>query len=175
VRTTVLGLGVLLLESLGRHDDRGSFLKVYDVDELGAVGVDLQVRQCALSVNDRSGTLRGLHLQARPHAEAKIVACTRGRAFDVVADVDPSSSTYGCWTSVELTGDDDRAVVVPAGLAHGFLTLEDDTQLLYLLSGHHAPGHEIGVRWDDPTLAVAWPATPSVISERDASLPTLPA
>lgn len=160
--------------SFARHrDDRGWFERAYCADALAAAGIALTVAQANLSHNARALTLRGLHFQESAIPESKLVRAVRGRAFDVVADLRPESPTWRRWAAVELSADSGEALFVPAGCAHGFLTLEDDTELLYLMGAPFEPGGQRGVRWDDPTLAIAWPAAPRVISDRDRTLPEL--
>ena len=155
-----------------RHvDERGLFARTYCKREFAAHGIDFVPTQVSASSNTRRGTLRGLHFQAEPLPEAKVVTCTRGSAFDVAVDLRPDSPTYGRWTGVELTSANRNAVFVPAGCAHGFQTLEDDTELLYLISEFYEPSLQRGVRWDDPALEIDWPLTPTVISERDRCFP----
>jgi len=134
-------------------------------------GIAFEPVQVSTSTNPRRGTLRGLHFQAPPRPEGKVVACMRGSALDVAVDLRADSPTYGRWTSAELTRANGRAVYVPPGCAHGFQTLEDETELLYLLSEYYDPGLQRGVRWDDPALGIDWPEEPTVISERDRSFP----
>jgi dTDP-4-dehydrorhamnose 3,5-epimerase len=147
---------------------------MYCRQEYAEQGIDFDPVQISLSSNTRRGTLRGLHFQADPHAEAKVVSCTRGSAFDVAVDLRAGSPTYGRWEKVELSRENGRAVYVPAGCAHGFQTLEDDTELLYLISELYEPDLQRGVRWDDPALEIEWPAEPTVMSERDRSFPDFP-
>ena len=163
--------GVYLIEPDHHLDERGSFARTYCRREYAEHGIDFVPVQISVSSNTRHGTLRGLHFQAAPRPEAKVVGCTHGSAFDVAVDLRPGSPTYGHWTSVELTRENGRAVYVPPGCAHGFQTLEDDTELLYLISEFYDASFQRGVRWDDPALAIDWPATPTVISERDLSFP----
>jgi dTDP-4-dehydrorhamnose 3,5-epimerase len=173
-RETEIG-GVVVVEPEPVPDERGSFSRIYCRGEFAGQGIDFAPVQASVSSNRRRGTLRGLHFQAPPHAEAKLVLCVRGSAFDVAADVRPASPTYRRWTCVELSAPSRRAVYVPPGCAHGFQTLEDDTELLYLISELYDPESQAGVRWDDPALAIEWPLEPSSISERDRSLPGLSA
>lgn len=112
-----------------------------------------------------------MHYQPAPHGETKLVRAVRGRMFDVALDLRRESPTYRQWTAAELTADNARALLIPEGVAHGFLTLEPDTDVLYQISPGFQPGHEAGVRWNDPAFAIAWPAAPSLISERDATYP----
>jgi dTDP-4-dehydrorhamnose 3,5-epimerase len=166
--------GVVVVECEPATDERGSFSRTYSRDEFAAYGIDFSPVQISRSTNPRRGTMRGLHFQAPPRPEAKLVTCTRGSAFDVAVDLREGSPTYGRWTAVELLGETGPGVYIPAGCAHGFQTLEDDTELLYLISEAYEPGLQRGIRWDDPTLAIEWPAVEDVtISERDARLPTL--
>ena len=168
--------GVVVVETEPALDDRGSFARTYCVDEFAAHGIDFVPVQISMSSNRRAGTLRGLHLQAPPQEEAKLVSCTRGSAFDVAVDLRDGSPTYGHWTAVELSAESRRGIYIPPGCGHGFQTLEDDTELLYLISETYDPSLQRGVRWDDPTLAIDWPAADErILSERDAALPTLEA
>lgn len=136
-------------------------------------GLDPVVAQCNVSWNRRRGTLRGLHYQAPPHAEAKLVRCTRGAIWDVIVDVRPDSPTFRRWYAVELSALNRLALYVPAGFAHGFQTLADDSEVFYQMSAFHAPGHARGLRWDDPLLAIAWPLPDPIVSERDRSFAPL--
>lgn len=165
--------GVVVIESEPSVDERGAFARTYCRREFADHGIDFAPVQVSVSSNVRRGTLRGLHFQAPPQPEAKLVLCLRGSAFDVAADVRPGSPTYGRWTSVELSTAGRRAIYVPPGYAHGFQTLEDDTELLYLISELYEPSLQRGVRWDDATLGIAWPLEPSSISERDRDFPDL--
>ena len=130
--------------------------------------------QSGISRNTRRGTLRGLHLQAPPHEESKLVRCTKGAVFDVAVDVRKGSNTFGRWTAVEISEENGLALYVPAGFAHGFQTLVDDSELIYLISAEYEPEAQRGVRWDDPTIGIEWPETVArIISERDRALPLL--
>ena len=163
--------GVLVVEPEPARDARGSFARLHCPDEFARAGHPFVPAQTSLSHNAKAGTLRGLHYQAAPHAETKLVRVTRGRAFDVVVDLRQGSPTHRAWTAIELDAASARAVLIPEGVAHGFLTLEDDTDVLYQIAPAYTPGHDRGVRWNDPAFAVAWPAQPSVISDRDAAYP----
>jgi dTDP-4-dehydrorhamnose 3,5-epimerase len=128
--------------------------------------------QCSISRNDRAGTLRGLHFQTAPHEEAKLVRCTRGTIFDVIVDLRPDSPTHAEWIGVELDAEEGTALYVPKGFAHGFQTLVDETEVLYMISDPYVPEAASGVRWDDPAFGIEWPpADVRVISERDRSWP----
>ena len=163
--------GVRLIELERRTDERGFFARVWDPAELESAGLNPALAQASVAFNDRRGTLRGLHFQAEPHAEAKLVRCTRGAVFDVVVDLRRDSPTFRRWVGIELREDDGRMLYVPEGLAHGYLTLEDATETLYLISEPYAPDAARGVRWNDPAFVIEWPAKPTVISERDRSWP----
>jgi dTDP-4-dehydrorhamnose 3,5-epimerase len=166
--------GVLVVATEAAFDDRGSFARTYCVDEFAEHGIDFVPVQISASTNLRAGTLRGLHLQAEPRPEAKLVSCTRGSAFDVAVDLRDGSPTYGRWTAVELSAENRRSIYIPAGCAHGFQTLEDETDLLYLISERYDASLQSGLRWNDPTVGVEWPAAAArVISERDSGLPEL--
>jgi dTDP-4-dehydrorhamnose 3,5-epimerase len=165
--------GVFVIDVEPTADERGSFARTYCRDEFASRGLCTEWPQCNVSFNTRAGTLRGMHWQAAPHEEVKLVRCTAGAALDVVADLREGSPTYRKWVAVELTAANRRAVYIPGGCAHGFLTLLDRTELFYQMSAFYVPAAARGVRWDDPSLGIAWPAAPAVISARDASLPTL--
>jgi len=165
--------GAFLVELEPARDDRGFFMRTFCADEFRRHGLDPAVAQCGLSRNVQKGTLRGLHYQAAPKEEAKLVRCTRGRIFDVIVDLRPDSKTRFEWESFELSEDAPKALFVPKGFAHGFETLEDDTDVYYQISEFHAPESARGIRWDDPRLAISWPEKPRVISGKDAALPFL--
>jgi dTDP-4-dehydrorhamnose 3,5-epimerase len=163
--------GVVLLEPERREDARGYFARTFDRDELAARGLEAAVVQCSTSVNHLRGTVRGLHLQVPPCAEAKLVRVTRGAVFDVVVDVRPGSATRGRHVSVVLDAAAGKQVYVPPGFAHGFQTLEDETEVFYLISAPYSAEHARGYRYDDPTLAIPWPEPMTMISDRDLLLP----
>ena len=163
--------GVVLIEPDWHHDERGRFGRVFCEDEFAAAGLPQRFRQCNLSTNPREGTLRGMHVNVRSHWESKLVRCVRGAVFDVMVDVRPESPTYCRWYGVRLDADEGRALYAPEGCAHGFLTLEPGTDVYYHMGSAYAPGAGRGYRWDDPTFDIRWPATPRVISDRDATYP----
>jgi dTDP-4-dehydrorhamnose 3,5-epimerase len=166
--------GALLVEPEPQGDERGFFARSYCREEFAAQGVDFAIAQASVSFNRAAGTLRGLHYQAPPHAEAKLVRCTAGALFDVIVDLRESSPTRRRWFSVELSAANRRMLFVPPGLAHGFQTLADATEVEYLISAPYRPEAARGVRWDDPLLAIAWPPVARrVISERDLAFPLL--
>lgn len=157
-----------------RHaDERGYFARTWCADELAAHGLVATLAQSSVSWNRRRGTLRGMHWQAAPHTEAKLVTCVRGAIWDVVADVRSGSPTFRRWFGIRLDAENLDMLYVPPGVAHGFLTLCDDTLVHYQISERHDPDHARGVRWDDPDLAIAWPEAPVVVSTRDRALPLL--
>jgi len=154
-----------------REDERGFFARSWCRREFAAHGLNPNVVQCNISFNRRKGTVRGMHFQISPHEEARVVKCTRGSVHDVIIDLRPGSETYRRWAGVDLTADNRRMLYVPEGFAHGFQTLEDDAEVLYLMSQFFAPEAARGVRWNDPAFAIRWPLPASVISERDRSYP----
>lgn len=155
------------------EDARGLFARLYCDAEFAALGLNPAVAQINLSVNPHAGTLRGLHFQRPPHAEAKVIRVVRGALWDVLVDLRPESPSFGRWTTATLSAANRLAVYAPCGVAHGFLTLEPDTEVLYLMSTSYAPEHGAGLRWDDPDVAIRWPDAPQVISDKDAGLPGL--
>ena len=165
--------GAFLVEQQPGADERGSFARSFCAAEFAAHGLDPRVAQCNLSHNTRRGTLRGLHYQAAPHEEAKLVSCLRGALHDVIVDLREASPARRRWVAVPLAADDGRALYVPPGCAHGFFTLADDTLVLYQMSTPYVLGAARGVRWDDPALDIAWPERPAVISPKDAAYPLL--
>ncbi len=156
-------------------DARGSFLNAFRAQEQAFMGSwgDRPIAQVNISRSEAVGTVRGLHLQAPPHSEAKLVRCLRGRVWDVAVDLRTGSTTYGQWHAVELSPAAANALLIPEGCAHGFQVLEPGSELLYLHSGAWVPEAETGVRFDDPQLAIAWPLRPTGLSERDLALPLL--
>jgi dTDP-4-dehydrorhamnose 3,5-epimerase len=169
MRFTATGLaGVVVVDIEPRTDERGAFARLHCPEEFAAAGHPFAPEQTSLSRNPHTGTLRGLHYQPAPHAEVKLVRCVRGRIFDVAVDLRPASPTHRRWSAAELSADNGRALLIPEGVAHGFLTLEPDTDVIYQIAPRYQPGHEAGVRWDDPAFAIAWPSQPAVISPRDA-------
>jgi len=168
--------GCHVLEPQRHEDERGYFARMFCADEFREAGLDPRVAQTSVSYNTAAGTLRGLHYQKAPHSEAKLVRCTRGRVFDVAVDLRPESASYGEWTSEELTEHNQLAMYIPEGFAHGFLTLEPQSELVYQISVPFVPDASEGIRWDDPALAIPWPSVDHVtISARDMSLPRMPA
>jgi dTDP-4-dehydrorhamnose 3,5-epimerase len=169
--TPLAGAYVIELEQL--TDERGFFARSYCAQEFAARGLGPELRQCSVSFNARKGTLRGMHQQGPPHEEHKLVRCTSGSIFDVIVDIRASSPTCRRWFATELSAANRRALFVPPGFAHGFLSLTDDTEVYYMISVAHAPESSRGFRWNDPAFAIEWPLPPSVISARDAAYPLL--
>jgi len=167
--TALRGAYVVRLEK--REDERGFFARSWDRAEFAAHGLADVTVQTSISFNALAGTLRGMHWQAAPHQETKLVRCTRGALYDVIVDLRPDSPTYRRWVGVELTAHNHAALYVPADFAHGFITLADTTEATYLMSQEHAPGHGRGARHDDPAFAIAWPIPVRVISKNDAGWP----
>jgi len=163
--------GAYLIDVEPSQDERGWFARTWCRQEFAAEGLDFTVEQCATAYNDRAGTLRGLHYQVAPHEEQKLVRCVRGSVYDVTVDVRAGSASFGRWSAVRLTPSG-PALLVPTGCAHGYWTLEDGSELSYHMSAPYHPASSRGIRWNDPTLAISWPAkTPVVISKRDRELP----
>lgn len=163
--------GVTIVEIEPIRDDRGFFARLHCPEEFAKAGHPFVPAQTSLSHNAAAFTLRGMHYEASPHAEAKLVRVTRGRIFDVAVDLRPDSPTYLKWAGAELSAETGRALLIGKGMAHGFLTLEPDTDVVYQIDRIFEPGHGRGARWDDPEFRIAWPAMPQVISERDATYP----
>jgi dTDP-4-dehydrorhamnose 3,5-epimerase len=161
--------GCYVVEPERHEDERGFFARTFASGEFESRGLNPCVAESSISFNGPSGTLRGLHYQTAPHAEAKLVRCTRGRVFDVAVDLRRRR-----WTAVELSAQNRLSLYIPEGFAHGFLTLEPESELSYLISVPYAPGSSAGLRWDDPALGITWPNVPTLtISERDRALPRL--
>jgi dTDP-4-dehydrorhamnose 3,5-epimerase len=148
------------------EDERGFFARTFSREEFEVQGLEAPVAQCAISFNRWKATLRGMHYQVAPFAQAKLVRCTRGALFDVIVDLRPESPTFGSWFAATLVPDM-RALYAPRGVAHGFETLEDDTEVYYQMSAPYHPPSERGVRWDDPAFAIEWPLEPVVLAARD--------
>jgi dTDP-4-dehydrorhamnose 3,5-epimerase len=152
-------------------DERGFFARTWCQNDFHSHELNSRIAQCSISLNRRKGTLRGMHYQAAPHQETKLVRCTNGALYDVVIDLRPDSPEFKQWIAVTLTAADRNMVYVPDGCAHGFLTLEDETEVFYQISEFYHPASARGVRWNDPAFGVAWPGEVAVISERDRTHP----
>jgi dTDP-4-dehydrorhamnose 3,5-epimerase len=167
--TKLRGAYEIHLESI--TDERGFFARSWCQTEFAHHGLNPKLAQCNISVTSRKGTLRGMHFQAAPFAETKLVRCTRGRIYDLVLDLRPDSPTFRDWVAVVLTAEKRNMVYVPEGCAHGFLTLDDDIEVFYQMSEFYNAEAARGVRWDDPAFQIAWPEKVEVISERDRTYP----
>lgn len=165
--SSIKGAWVVRVE---RHDDeRGFFARTWCRQEFIEQGLNAQLVQCSIAYNRRRGTLRGMHFQKSPHAEAKLVRCTRGAVYDVIIDLRPGSDTYLDHFALELTASSRDALYIPEGCAHGYLTLTSDTELFYQMAEFYAPECAAGVRWNDPAFGIEWPGPVRVISRRDAT------
>jgi dTDP-4-dehydrorhamnose 3,5-epimerase len=172
MRFTPLSLpGAVLVQLEPVRDERGLFARSFCANEFAAAGLPVAWPQMNISVNDRAGTLRGMHFQHAPHEEPKLVRCVRGAIHDVIIDLRPDSATRGQHVSIRLDAMNGDALYVPPGFAHGFQTLLDDSEVLYLMGTVFAPSAQAGVRWNDPTFGIVWPMPVSVISGRDANYP----
>src|SRR3954464_6646988 len=167
--TPLSGAHLVVPERIG--DERGWFARIFDAALFAQLGMDPTVSMCNLSFNAKAGTLRGMHFQAYPHAEDKLVRVQRGAIYDVIIDLREGSETYTQWYGAELTASNQHALYVPKGFAHGFQTLAEDTEVHYQMSAPYAPDAGRGVRWDDPAFGITWPEPPGerTISERDAN------
>jgi dTDP-4-dehydrorhamnose 3,5-epimerase len=165
--------GAFIVDIEAREDARGFFARTFCANEFKAHGLKPTVAQANLSFNHLKGTLRGLHFQAPPVAETKLVRCTAGAILDVIVDIRPDSPTFRQHVAVELTADNRRALYVPEMFAHGYLTLTDGAEVVYSVGEFYTPGAEGGYRWDDPALKIDWPLKVAVISDKDAAWPLI--
>jgi dTDP-4-dehydrorhamnose 3,5-epimerase len=164
--------GAFLVDLERREDERGFFARAWCADEFGEHGLNARLVQANLSFNDVKGTLRGMHFQREPAAEAKVIRCTRGSIFDAIVDLRSDSPTFKRWIGVDLSAENRRALYVPEGFAHGYQTLEPETETFYLVSEYYTPSAEGGVRWDDPVFGIEWPDPSSpILSPKDANWP----
>jgi dTDP-4-dehydrorhamnose 3,5-epimerase len=170
IRPTMLA-GVVVVNATVSQDERGLFARTYDGAAFAAAGLPTQWPQCNTSWNARKGTLRGMHFQASPRPDPKLIRCTRGRIFDVAVDLRPDSPTFRRWIGAELSESNRNALAIPGGCAHGFLTLEDNCEVFYMMGEIYIAELACGVRWNDPAFAIDWPAEPITMSEKDASWP----
>jgi dTDP-4-dehydrorhamnose 3,5-epimerase len=164
--------GAYIIEPEPAIDERGYFARTYCSQEFERHGLNLRVAQCDISYNRKKGTLRGLHYQVAPLSEAKLVTCIAGSIYDVIVDLRPESPDYCQWFAVRLSARQPRSMLyIPENFAHGFQTLEDDTEIFYHMSQPYHPAAAKGVRWNDPALCIVWPEDHRIISERDKSFP----
>lgn len=169
VETPLAGCFVVRQKKIA--DARGFFARAWCVDEFAQHGLNATMVQLNTGFSDRAGTVRGLHFQAAPHAEAKFARCTRGAIYDVAVDLRPDSPTRGRWFGIELSADEGTMLYVPEGFAHGYQALADGTEMYYLTSARYAPSSASGLRYDDPALGIRWPELVTVVSEQDRSWP----
>lgn len=153
------------------EDERGFFSRAFCIEEFQSLNLEAEIAQCNISFNRTRGTLRGMHYQAAPHEEVKLVRCTMGAAFDVIIDLRPDSRSYLDWFGIELSEETRSMLYVPKGFAHGYLTLRDSVEICYQVSECYAKDSERGVRWNDPAFGIQWPIEPCVISEKDRNHP----
>ena len=169
--TPLEGAWVISLDPLGDH--RGRFTRTFCLKEFEEHGIEFNVAQCNTSFNEEAGTLRGMHFQTDPAAESKLVRCIRGALYDVIVDLRPESPTYMKHFGIQLTGEDFKMLYVPRNFAHGFMTLKGNTEIFYMMDEFYAPEYASGVRCNDPSLAIEWPMSPKVVSEKDLGWPLL--
>jgi dTDP-4-dehydrorhamnose 3,5-epimerase len=170
---TSLG-GAYLIEPERHVDERGFFARTFCRKEFEALGLNSDLVQCSISFNKRAGTLRGMHFQIPPNAEAKLVRCTQGALYDVIIDLRPRSPMFKRWVAAELSAANRRMLYIPVGFAHGFQTLVNDTEIFYQMSEFYHPESARGLRWDDPVAHVQWPLPNPILSERDRTYPDFP-
>jgi len=167
--TALAGACIIDIEPV--PDERGFFARSWCREEFARHGLNPDLAQCSISFNKKRGTLRGMHYQAEPHEETKVVRCTRGAIYDVIVDLRPASPTFRKWIAVELSADNRRMLYIPAGLAHGFQSLTDDTEVFYQISAPYHPESARGARWNDPAFGIEWPVAERVISDKDRQYP----
>lgn len=161
--------GAYVIEVEPKEDERGFFARTYCQHEFEAQGIDFNIVQSNISYNKNKATLRGLHAQLAPYKESKLVRCCSGSIYDVIVDMRKNSSTYLQWYGAELNADNNTMMYIPEGFAHGFITLQDNTEVVYQMSEYYTPGAEIGFCWNDPAFNIHWPLSPVVISVKDQS------
>ncbi|MDP2688478.1 MAG: dTDP-4-dehydrorhamnose 3,5-epimerase [Deltaproteobacteria bacterium] len=168
MKITGAGLdGAFIIDPLRHEDERGFFMRTWCRREFAERGLNAELAQCGASFNRKKGTLRGMHYQAKPYEEDKLVRCATGAIYDVIIDLRPGSKTFRQWAGAELAARSRRMIYIPKGFAHGFLTLEDDTEVCYQMSEFHHPECAKGVRWNDPAFGIEWPGRVLVISDKD--------
>lgn len=164
--------GAFVIHIEKHEDERGFFARAWCQKEFAAHGINLQFCQANLAASRNKGTLRGMHYQVAPNQEAKLVRCTKGALYDVIIDLRPDSKTYGKWFGIELSTVNHKMLYVPENFAHGYQTLENDTEVFYLVTAFYSPAHEKGLRWDDPAFGINWPQKENlIISEKDQNWP----
>jgi dTDP-4-dehydrorhamnose 3,5-epimerase len=165
--------GAFIIDLEPREDQRGFFARTFCQKEFEEHHLNNKIAQTNISSNKKRGTLRGLHMQLSPYQESKIIQCIRGSIYDVILDMREGSETFKQWISAELNAENHKMLYVPEGFAHGFITLEDDTEVSYFINQFYTPGSEKGFRWNDPALNISWPIAPQIISEKDQSFPLI--
>ena len=170
-KTSIEGVAEVTID--WHRDERGGFGRVFCAEEFAGNGLISSLAQCSISSNLRRGTVRGFHLQAEPHSEAKLVHCVAGRMFDVALDLRPGSRTYGKHHAIELSSESGLMLFIPEGCGHAFQTLEDATSIIYYISAPYHPESARGVAWNDPAIGIDWPIKDAILSERDRTLPQL--
>lgn len=163
--------GAFIIEPERLDDERGFFARTWCQREFEARGLNTRLVQCNISFNKKKGTLRGMHYQAKPYEEAKLVRCTLGAIYDVIIDLYPDSPTFKQWVAVELNAENRKMFYIPEGMAHGFQTLADNTEVFYQMSEFYYPDYARGIRWNDPSFGIEWPIKQIIISSRDKSYP----
>ena len=167
--TELAGATIIELDLLKDH--RGFFARCFCEKEFQEVGLESRYVQCNTSWNEKKGILRGMHYQVEPYAEVKLVRCTRGSIYDVIIDLRENSPTRGKWIGIELSAENRKMLYVPTGFAHGYQTLEPDTEVFYMVSEFYTPGSEKGIRWNDPAFQIDWPLSNPILSEKDKTHP----
>lgn len=161
--------GVFIIEIERQEDERGFFARTWDQKKFEEADLNSRIAQCSISFNKKKGTLRGMHYQINPYDETKLVRCTRGKIFDVILDLRPQSTTFKKWIGIELSANNYKILYIPEGFAHGFQTLEDNTEVFYQISQEYMPDFARGIPWNDSMFQIKWPLNVSVISSRDSS------
>jgi len=162
--------GAFLIDIEKREDSRGGFARAWDVKEFQQNRLNSNLVQCNISWSKKKGTIRGMHYQKYPHEEAKLIRCTKGKIHDVIIDLCPNSESYKKWEAFELSSDNYKLLYVPEGFAHGFQSLEDNTEIFYQVSQFYTPEAEAGIRWNDPSFNIFWPIAVTEISEKDRNI-----
>jgi len=158
-----------LIDIEKKEDSRGFFARAWDIKEFQQNGLNTNLMQCNISRSKKKGTIRGMHYQKYPHQEAKLIRCTKGKIYDVIIDLRPNSKSYKKWEGFELSSDNYKLLYVPEGFAHGFQSLEDNTEIFYQVSQFYTPEAEAGIRWDDSTFNISWPLSSYIVSEKDST------
>ena len=165
--------GAYIIEIEKNEDERGFFARTFDKNSFLKLNLEIELLQCNVSFNKKAGTLRGMHYQKYPHEEVKIVRCTKGKIYDVIIDVRTDSDSYKKWFGIELSYENHKMMYVPKGFAHGFLTLEDNSEVFYQMSDCYVPESAMGIHWNDESIGIKWPRSPVAISDRDNSYPSI--